>query len=327
MTVLTQVGALFAKVETTPGVEATPLTSGAGNDFILALEAQFSPDFQAIERNYMRPSISGTPIAMGRQLATLTFTTEVFGTGVAALTTTPTTQKQATPKWADLLLGCGFVGTAVATPAGQTFSPITSNQQTLTLHLYLDGILHKLVGSMGTFSLTAEAGQIARISWTFTGVYIAPTAVAVPAPDFTNITPPLVQNAGFAIGATASTVFVPQTISFDIGNTVTPRADANSAKGFNSVLITGRQPTLTFNPESVPEASHPFWADFAAATGKAITMSIGSTAGNKMLFDAANMQITGMQYADRDGIRVYDITSRVSTTSPTGNDEVVFKFV
>jgi hypothetical protein len=44
-----------------------------------------------------------------------------------------------------------MVGTAVASPAGQTFTPITSTQQTLTIYCYYDGILHKLTGAMGTF--------------------------------------------------------------------------------------------------------------------------------------------------------------------------------
>lgn len=327
MPYLSQVGAVFAKIETTAGVEAAPTTSGSPNDYIQAIDAQYAPDFQVIERNYMRPSLSRTPHLMGRQLATLTFTTEVFGTGVAAAATNATTQAQATPKWADLLEGCAFSGTAVSSPAGKVYAPLTAAQKTLTIYCYYDGMLHKLTGAMGTFVLSAEAGQIGTIQWTFTGVFSAPTAVATPTPLFTSVTPPLVQSCSFVIGSTASTVFLIQNISIDAQNNVVSRPDANSVKGFNSMYITGRSLQITVNPEQVPEASHGFWTDYGAATSRAITFSVGGTAGNKMDVSIPNAQISGLTYSDRDGIRVYDVTIMATTTTAAGNDELSFKFV
>lgn len=324
MPYLAQVGAILAKIETTPGVEAAP---DPEDDFILASDAQYTPDFTLIDRNYMRPSISRNPHLMGRQLATLTFTTEVFGTGTAALDTDTTTQAAATPKWADLLVGCAMVGAVVETPPGKVYSPVTGGQKTLTIYCYYDGILHKLTGAMGTWSMSAEAGQIATISWSFTGVYSAPTAATTPTVQITNVVPALVESCSFVIGGTASTVLVPANISVDMQNTVIPRADANSAKGFNSTIITSRQPTITFNPEQVPEASHPFWGDFAGATGKAVSFAIGATNGNRMLVNVPNMVISGLQYADRDGIRIYEVSGGCSTTYGAGDDEVTLKFV
>lgn len=327
MPFLSQVGAVFAKIETTAGVENAPTTSGSPNDFIQALDPQYAPDFQVIERNYQRPSLSQTPHLMGRQLATLTFSTEVFGTGVAAVTTNPTTQAQATPKWADLLNGCGMVGAVVSSPAGKIYTPITASQQTLTIYCYYDGMLHKMTGAMGTFALHAEAGQLATIQWTFTGVYVAPSAVSTPTPSFTTVDPALVESCTFAIGGTASTVFIPQTITLDVQNNIIPRADANSVKGFNSMYLTGRKPSITVNPEQVPEASHPFWGDFTGNNKKAVVFNIGNTGGNSMQVSCGNTQISQLTYADRDGLRVYDVTLAVISTTATGNDEFSFKFV
>lgn len=321
---LTQVGAITAKIETTPGVDATPSTS---TDFIQAIDAQFNPDFQLIERNYMRPSLSRTPHIMGRQLATISFTTEVFATGVAAVTTDATTQAQATPKWADLFEGCGYAGAVVSSPAGKTYSPLTSAQKTLTIYCYYDGLLHKLTGCMGTFVLNADAGQIATIQWNFTGVYNAPTATATPTPTFSTVDPPLVESCSFVIGSTAATVFVNGKLSAEVQNNVVPRADTNSTKGFNSMYITGRHPQLMISPESVLEASHPFWTDFAAAGKKAASFNIGATAGNKVLVTMPNTQISAITYSDRDGIRCYDVTLACISTTSTGNDELVFKFI
>ena len=327
MPFLSQVGAVFAKIETTPGVEAAPTTTGANNDYIQAIDAQYAPDFQMIERNYMRPSLSRTPHLMGRQLATLSFTTEWIGTGVAAETTSALTQAAATPKWADLLEGCGFGGAAVATPAGKVYAPITSGQKTLTLYCYYDGLLHKLTGAMGTFTLSAEAGQIATIQWTFTGVHNAPVAQATPTPSFTTVNPALVESCTFTIGSTPTSALLIQNIGFDIQNNVVPRADANSAKGFNSMYITGRNGQMTINPEQIPEATHPFWADFTGAQRKAVTFNIGAVAGNKAEVSIPNAQTSGLSYSDRDGIRVYDVTMAATSTTGAGNDEITFKFI
>lgn len=326
MPFLTQVGAVFMKLETTPGVEAAPTTTGSPNDYLQAIDAQFAPDFNLITRNYMRPSLSSTPHIMGKRIASLTFSTEVFGTGVAAVTTTPTTQAQATPKWADLLEACAFAGAAIATPAGKVYSPLTATQKTATFYCYYDGMLHKLTGAMGTFSVSAPAGQIATMQWTFTGVYNSPTAVTTPAPLFTSVTPPIVESCTFQIGATATTAFVIDTIGFDIQNNVIQRADANSAKGFNSMYITGRDATITINPEQIPEATHPFWGDYEAATAKVVTFTVGLTNGNKMIFNAPSAQISDIKYADRDGIRTYEVSMRAMTTAAAGNDEATFRF-
>lgn len=317
MPFLTQVGAVFAKIETTPGVEAAPTTTGASNDFILAIDAQYNPDFQMIDRNYMRPSLSRTPHLMGRQLASLTFTTEICGSGVAG----------EAPKWVDLFQGCAMSAAEVTDPtAGTLVSPLTGNQKTLTFYCYYDGLLHKLTGAMGTFVVSAEAGQIGTIQWTFTGVHNNPVAQVTPTPDFPIINPPLVESCTLSIGATNSGLLV-QNIGIDIQNNVIPRADANSAKGFNSMYITGRNGQVTLNPEQVPEATHPFWGDFQSSVRKAISFKIGNTAGNQIEVEIPNAQISGLSYSDRDGIRAYDITFGAASITGVGNDEITFLFV
>jgi hypothetical protein len=323
MVALTQIGVVLAKIETTPGVDSVP---DAGDDFIQALEVNFNPDFNIITRNYLRPSLSQVPHVMGRQLATISFTTEIFGSGVAAAITNATTQAAGTPVQAVLFEGCAMGGVASASPLGKIYSPLTSSQKTLTIYCHYEGILHKLTGCMGSWSMSAEAGQIATINWNFMGVYNAPTATSVPSVTPYDVTPPLVESCSFAIGATSSSVFIPASLTLDMGNNVIPRADANSAKGFNSMYITARAPTISFTPESVPEASHPFWTDFAAATAKAVTFTIGSASGNKLVVDVPKMQIANLQYSDRDGIRTYEVSGNAVTITGAGNDEVTLRW-
>lgn len=325
---LYQVGAVFMKLETTPGTEAAPTTTGSPNDYIQAIDAQFAPDFTLINRNYMRPSLSATPHLMGRRLASLTFSTEVFGTGVAAVDTDATTQAQATPKWADLLEACAYTGVAAAIPLGKTYSPKTGNagsaQKTATFYCYYDGMLHKITGAMGTFTMTATAGEIATIQWTFTGVFNDPTAVATPTPSFTSVTPPLVEQCSFTMNSVAT--LLAETLTIDAGNSVIQRADANSAKGFNSMYVTARGVKFNTSVEFVPEATYSFWGDFTAATARAISFNIGTSAGNKMIVTIPSAQIEGLTYADKNGVRAYEASFNVMSTSDAGDDEVTFRF-
>lgn len=318
---LSQIGGVFMKLETVAGTAEPPLVPG---DFILASDVQYNPDVQLITRNYMRPSLSALPHIIGRRLAQITFSVEVLGTGVAATTTTPLTQAAATPKWADLLEACGMVGAAVATPAGKVYSPTTQNMKTATIDVYLNDVKHRITGAMGTFTITANAGQIATINFTFTGVHQAPIVAATPPIPAQTINPPIVENAGIAIGATTGLII--EQVSLDIGNSVIERPDANSPSGFLAMHITGRAAKMTLNPEVAPEATHPFWSDFIGGVSKTFTATVGTVDGNKMIISAPQVQPEQVSYGDRNGLRVYDVNYNVMTSSANGNDEFTIRF-
>lgn len=341
---ISNVGALFAKVETTAGTDAVPTST----DYILAIDATYNPDMTVIERNYLRPSLSQTPHIMGMQLASLTFTTEVVGSGTANLVGTP---GAAAPTWATLFQGCAMdpgVNITNPSPWGKVYKPLTGSltnvllggngQKTLTFYMEIDGRLHKMTGSMGTFSLVGEAGQIGRIQWTFTGSYVAPTDFDNPTPApiagaTPNATvPPLIENCSFTIGSTIADKFSIQQLGINFNNSVIQRKSASFPKGFRSMFITGRSVEVTFTTEFASETDHPFWADYVAATKKSVSFQFGSAAsgatnGNTMIVTVPNAQISSLGYSDADGLRMVDVTMRASTATHAGNDEIEFKFV
>ncbi len=57
-------------------------------------------------------------------------------------------------------------------PAGQVLQPESTNFKSLSLALYLDGTEHTISGAYGTFSITADAGNYAKVKWDFTGQYV-----------------------------------------------------------------------------------------------------------------------------------------------------------
>ena len=77
---LTRVGFVSAKIETTAGTDATPSSL---TDWLLAFDPQYTVDPTMLERDYLRPSFSNPAHVIGRKLGQLTFEIEVMGSGTA----------------------------------------------------------------------------------------------------------------------------------------------------------------------------------------------------------------------------------------------------
>jgi len=78
---------------------------------------------------------------------------------------------------ADALTLTPPVGAALATtaesveaPAGETYTPISTNQKTITIRTEEDGYKKEIYGAMGSFSLSAESSGFAKLEMTFSGV-------------------------------------------------------------------------------------------------------------------------------------------------------------
>lgn len=323
MVMLTQKTLLLAKVETSANVDASP---SPATDALLVYQPTFSVKTNFVERQLVKADLSPYASIPGSKVATVGFTVEVRGAGVAG---------QA-PKWASALLAaCGMVeldqaaGSQGSNPAEALFLPTSDTaaqpMKTATLYIYYDGALQKVTGAMGTWSLQGQAGSIAKLQFTFTGVYAGTTDVPIPdaAFNFTDPVPPVVQSAVLVYGT--NTDLVVDQFKLDIGNQVQERTDVNSVQGLKGVRITDRKPTGSFDPEAVPEADHPFWGDMASGALNPLTFQVGDTPGNQVVFGAPKCQITGMAYQDRKGIRAY--TATISPRRVTGNDELSITFI
>jgi hypothetical protein len=65
-------------------------------------------------------------------------------------------------------------------------------------------------------------------------------------------------------------------LDFDLAQKVVRRDDANSTDGVKGFIIADRDTKASFNPESVAEATHPFWADLKSGKVKTLTAKVGS---------------------------------------------------
>ena len=219
--------------------------------------------------------------------------------------------------------------------AGEFFQPKTDNQETLTLYLYHDGQLHKLLGCMGTFSLQGEAGNIVKAEFTFTGTYSDPTSTTFPTGEtYPDEIPSLMEFAGLTFAGSGA--YAANAFKMDIANNVVPRIDMNYGEGIRSFRISGRKPTMGFDPEV--ETAYNFYQRFtgsnpttnpltAAFQVKVGAASGGNVAGQTIQIDAPAAQVTGIDYQDRDGLRTFDLGFALRRSAPTGNDELSFLFV
>lgn len=205
-------------------------------------------------------------------------------------------------------------------PVGIQYLPISSGFEGLTLYMYLDGLLHKMPGGRGTFTVSGEAGGYAKMQFTFTGQYVAPVDAALPTTaKFERQTPAMVELSDLYIGAFGA---VCSKFDFDLGVTISPRVDANSADGYNGVRVTARDAKGSIDPEATLVADFAWWTALANGTQYLWRTKVGQTAGNRVFALAPCTQITSLSYGDRDQIRTMDVPLKFSRWF--GNDSLIF---
>jgi hypothetical protein len=219
------------------------------------------------------------------------------------------------------------------TPPGTQYLPISDAFDSLTLYVYFDGLLHKMTGARGTFTVEGEAGNFAIANFTFTGDYVDPIDAALPTTAvFETTIPAQVELANLVAAGGENDVdydLCAQSFSIDIGNNVVIRDCINENESVGGAIITGRAPTAQFNPETELEATHPFWGNLSSAAKVSFSVRVGTVQGNVVTFWAPFAQYTTLAYANRNDIRAYDVSMRLATDTDkgtSGNDELRITF-
>jgi len=231
--------------------------------------------------------------SMGATVVTSGGTSLVLGTSGVMITPTFT---------GDLTLGS--VWRISVFPPGISYEPVSVGQETCTIYMYMDGSLHKMTASQGTFSLSANAGDFGKLSFTFTGQYSPAVRRSLPKSiTYDTPAPPTFQKAMLRAAGNDITI---QALSFDIANTITPRDDVNSPDGYNGVRITTREPTGGIDPEITLPGDFDPWDALANATSMQFSCRFGQTPGNTVWLKGPNVQYSKVTYKDRNGLRTYD---------------------
>lgn len=207
-------------------------------------------------------------------------------------------------------------------PVGVKLTPNSNTFSTGTIEMNRDGIKMEGNAALGNFSITATAGEIARITFNFTTTYVDPVDEALPDVEYDGVIPPLVELSTFTWGGNQNLLVEQWTL--ESGNDVQARPSVNHLKGYFGSRITARAPQGGFNPEATREADHPFWEEFTKSKSKTWLTRIGTEVGNSVAVFSPRAMTSEQSFGDRNGILTYEksfLSKRLN-----GDDELMFVF-
>jgi hypothetical protein len=197
------------------------------------------------------------------------------------------------------------------------YSPAAKTDEgpSVTLYWWSAKKLHKLLGGKVDVALTMEAGRMARLEFTLRGKYSAVTDASWSTSGVTYLdtVPPLWLSGTINVGSVAPII---SRLSFNLGNQIAMREDATQAYGHKGFIITGMSPTMSIDPESEAEATHPIWSDLIAGTQRSTTVVMGADTGNKFAAIIGVMP-TKVTYGDRNKTRIVNINYEVCKSALT----------
>ena len=212
---------------------------------------------------------------------------------------------------------------AYSIAANVGYLPVSTGFSSATIYFNNDGVLHKITGARGTFTLTTGVGEIPTIDFQLTGIYNAPTDTAAPTTTYSDQATPVIFKAGntSAFSILNYTACL-QSLSFNVANETVYRELIGCTK---EVMITNRAPAGECMIEAPTIAQKDFFTIANNDTTGTLTLLHGSTAGNRVTLLAPNVDITNPSYADQDGIQMLNIPY-VAIPTTAGNDEVKLTF-
>jgi len=312
MPILTSREVVLVKEESTYNTDAAPTASA---DAILVGNPSWGHEgLRMNERNVVKNTNAVKQHVFGDTLKTISMDVELKGSGTAGTA----------PDLGVLFEACSYDETVVAVTS-VTYAPTSTyaDQKSVTVWYYQDGLLHKLTGCRGTFTVNLETGTIPMATFTLTGHSIAPIDAALISPTLDTTSPVAVKGAPFTIDGFAAII---SSLTFDAGVTVMTPPDISETDGFGEITVGKRDLNGSFDPQADLVANEDFYGNFRSGTQMALTTgAIGATAGNILTIAMPKVYYRDVSPGDRDGIRTYELPFGAVEDS-AGDDEISIVF-
>lgn len=287
-------------------VEGTPETL-AGTDCYLIRNVTLTPlAGSTVAREFVRETFGNYGTIQLDQHVELSFEIEFSPSGTAGTR----------PAYGDALMCCGFDETDGVSSV--VYAPVSSDFDSATIAVYMDGILHTLAGCRGNVSLNLSRGALPTLNFTFMGSYAAPVDDTPLVPDFTDFKVPLGPNSLNTTTVDLHGISVcMESFNADMANQLTfrdlPGCDPKA-------LITNRQPAGTMVFEMTDVATYG-WVEAARLhTVDDLQIVHGTAAGSIITIDAPAVSFQPPSFQDSDGIMMCSLPLVFEPTS-AGNDE------
>ncbi len=298
-----KISTLAAKIEVTAGTAETL----AGADGALnASNVTISDGTDYVPLASQGPSIDQRSGSHGPEQGSASFDIEL-ASGSGSL-----------PLWATAFLpSCGML---VSTSTYSFKSePPGSNTKTVTIGKYENGRLRTIYGACGNAVFNFSAGRPASVSFSFTGIPADPTDTAMISPTYPTIKPLRFVSSSLLIGSFAPQV---ETLTLDLGNTVTLIPDSIPGTGFKYAVVVDRNPTITLPPLSKLVADFNPWSDFKNHTLRQISWTIAS-GGIGLTFTAPAAELMAPpSTGGQGGLFVDQLTYKLCRNSDSGDNSL-----
>lgn len=299
---------ILAKIETTYGTDPTP--TGSANA-ILVRNLNINPlETDVAERDLIRPYLGQSDRITAAQRVMVEFECELMASGTLGTV----------PQVSPLLRACAM-GETINAGVSVVYAPVSQTFESCTIYANVDGVLHKLTGARGTYSIEMNNKQLPVIKFQMTGIWSAPTDTALPTPTYTSVIPQAINNINTTAFTFHSYSAIASQFAFDIGNSVVHRTLVG---GTEQVLVTDRKATGQLQIESTTIAQKDYFTIAKNSTPGALSVTHGTTNGNKVQVDAPAVPIVKLGYAELDGIQMTQMDLALLPT--TGNNELTLTF-
>ena len=309
MALLTRKRVILIEAESSYGTDPTP----AATDVVLVRDLSITPQSSdVVNRDVVRPYLGASQQLLANTRVECTFSVELAGSGT----------RGTAPRYGSALKACGFSET-VASGASVTYEPISASFSSVTIHYNVDGVRHVVTGCRGTFAINAAVGEIPSIDFTFTGIYNAPTDVALPSVTYgAQATPLIFKNGNTSSFQLLSFGAALMSFSMDVGNSIVYRELVGGTK---EVLLTDRAANGSVSIEAPLTGTKDYFAAaLTDATLGNLTVTHGTAAGNIVRVTSTKVDIGDVAYGEADGVTMLDIPYTLVPSS--ANDELSIVF-
>lgn len=302
---------LLLKAEAVYGTDPVP----AVDDFVLATDVRLTPLVgDTVQRGIEQPYYANEGVLQVATHCALEFSVELAASGAAGTA----------PQWGTCLKPCAMKETVTANTS-VVYEPKTDATDSATIYLNIAGILQKLTGCRGSWSVEIASNQIPRIKFSVLGNYNKPTAVALPvnlaayAADIAKWKKPLVPNKT----ATPTALWKGRklaltSLAYDHANEVIHRELIGVAPTND---ISGRTPAGSMTIDTQAVTNDVNWVDESrASTTAALQIVHGTVAGSVVTIDCPQVEIQPMSYGDDRGVWTSQIP--IAYKPNTGDDEI-----
>lgn len=294
--------AILNKIETTYGTSSAPAAINA----IIGSNVSFTP-FEAdeVSRDLVLPYLGNQGVILTGKHAKLEFDVELAGAGAAGTV----------PKYGSLLRCSGFAET-VAAGVSVTYSIVEAGVESSSTFFELDGVRHIMLGCRGNLSVNLTPKGIPKYRFSLTGLLGTVTDQALTATSLTGWTTPVEVSAANTTMSLHGWSSIAESLSIDLGNTVTPRF----LIGAESVIISDRKTTGQAVVEATTLGTIDWFARAFDRTRGALALVHGKTAGNIVEINGPALEIGKITQGQTDGILNY--TLPLSFCPVNGRDEL-----